>query len=771
MAHFQFRPFRPLLAPAVIVAGIAALSGCTSTVRKQSVLGYQDSRPGSEPLPVAVDIPEPVEAEPVEPACGAIVQQAREYCNRSEFSAADSLCRMIFSGLSEAGGGDSGDASDVCLDEIIAVYAELMPDTFPVPEEIAPQVFHLQLLGSLDSLQFTPDDSALVAGVFNRSRKAMYDVPVVWNDRVQRALLYYLTRNKSTVRRWRERAVAYLPFMKKMFADSGLPQDLAYLPLIESGFNPKAYSRSHASGIWQFIRSTGRKYGLRSNYWIDERRDPVRATQAAIRYLKKLYGDFGHWHLALAAYNCGEGGLSRNIEKSGTDDYWQLKLPDETMNYVPLYLASLAIAKSPDFAEVFTGLSDTLPFDTVTLKDCLDLRDIARGTGVDYDSLRALNPQLLHWCTPPDMTGIPLNLPAGTASAFKDFYNGLPDDKKVKWYRYRIRPGDNLGSIARRFRLPIEGIKSVNRMHGTRIIAGKYLFIPVPVGDPAYVLPKESDEKTPVSRMVMQAEVPEGATLTVYEVKPGDTVWRLSELFGVSQQQICGWNNLEEGRIRVGQILSIYTTAGPPADSGDEPVAERASVKTEFTGMYVVSQGDNAFRIAQRHGMTLQELYAVNGINPDLPVVRPGDTLHVKKIPLTTAAVSRTEPVNRSTRPATGESMVMYIVAAGDNLFRIARNFSVPVERIRHANNLGPNGTIRAGDTLAVPAENGASVPEPSRQRGEVVYYKVRNGDNLWRIASSFGISVERLYRFNGLEENAVIMPGDTLRVVKNGEM
>ncbi len=766
MTHLRLCFPRPAVFPVFLAAALLLSSGCSSSLQKQSVLTGDDNQLTIEPITDTATTRESPVNDPSE-FYTRLLAQAGKCCDREEYASADSLCRLVFTAISDGGGlFDSTGAPDRIIQRIIGIYAELLPDTFSAPEELAPQVFHLQLVGALDTMEFTAADSAYVAAVFGSSQKAKYEVPVVWNSRVQRALFYYLTRNKATVERWRERSVTYLPFMKKMFVDSGLPADLAYLPLIESGFNPKAYSRSHASGIWQFIRSTGKRYGLRENYWIDERRDPVLATKAAIRYLKKLYGDFGHWHLALAAYNCGENGLARAIKKYGTDDYWQLRLPAETMNYVPLYIASLAIAKTSDFSRGLSGIADTLPYDTVTVSDCLDLRDIAEGGGIDYDSLRKINPQLLHWCTPPDMSGVQLYLPAGSREAFLAFYADLPDEKKVKWYRYRIRPGDNLGSIARHFGLPVKGIKSVNRMKGTRIIAGKYLFIPIPVGSAQYAVP---EEKPPEARQPggMTEEVPEGAKLTVYEVKPGDTVWCLAELFGVSSKQICGWNKLVNARIRAGQVLSIYSTGGSPEKSA--PADETVGVGMS-AGRHVVQSGENAFRIAQQNGISIDELCMLNSIDPRNPVIRPGDTLLVKsgvslkktqKVPVTPEWVSAAQSKNT----------VRYRVAEGDNLYRISRNFSIPVERILAINHLERSVVLRLGDTLMLPLNTVQVANAAGTVSDEVVFYTVKNGDNLWRIASNFGISVERLYEYNGLEANSVIMPGDTLRVVTRGEM
>lgn len=750
-----------------MLAGIVSLcflSGCGSARKKQSLL---DQKQAPSPVVVVNVDTAAAAAKPDTTAllCERMIRRAKAYCGNEQFHAADSLFRQVISLLGDNSGQfvqDSTFSVDACMNEIVASYSELPPDSIDVPEEIAHLVFQNQMFLSLDSIEFSTEDSAVLEGFVHR-QDVQYDIPVVWNSRVQRSLHYYLSRSNITIDVWRKRSNIYLPFMKRMFADSSLPQDLAYLPLIESGFNPRAYSRAHASGIWQFIRSTGKLYGLRTNYWFDERRDPVRSTAAAIRYLKKLYGDFGHWYLALAAYNCGEGGLARTIEKCGTGDYWQLRLPQETMNYVPFYLAALTIAKSNLFAVEAAAVSETVPFDTVSIGECIAMRDIADGVGLPPDTLKALNPHILRWCTPPDMTDVLVYLPSGYGEKFRAFYAELPDEKKVRWYRYRVRPGDNLGSIARHFRLPVQGIKSVNNIRGSRIIAGKHLFIPIPVGREYAAPPEMADRER--RRMVADAEVPENAKLTVYEVKKGDTVWRLAEIFGVSAEQICGWNTLEDARIKAGDILSIYTAGRKAKVSGDgekEPVKRPAPAGTMD---YVIRRGDNLFRIARQFGMAIDQLYALNGIDAG-KILHPGDILLVRKVG-NAAMVSSAGNGSRSQPDGT----LAYVVSAGDNLYRIARNFQVTVERIRRLNNLTHSAVIRAGDTLFIPGPDDAKEEIPRTAMKESGYYMVKSGDNLWRIADLFDMPVEQLYKLNNLQSTSVLMPGDTLRVIMKGEM
>jgi membrane-bound lytic murein transglycosylase D len=347
-----------------------------------------DEADPTEPEPPAVDETAAIDLTDID----GLLRSARAYCGDSLFAAADTALRRAAAFLMKNSLEAEGQwlPMEDYIADIISIYAESMPPAFSVPEEISTLIFKQHLLESLlDTLKISPQDSVFLARLSGK-RGVVYDVPMVWNDRVKRALLFYTRSRKGVFDRWLNRAGYYLPVMRQMFADEGLPQDLAYLPIIESGFNPHAYSRAHAAGIWQFIPSTGRIYGLRQNYWLDERRDPLKSTGAAINYLRKLYGDFGDWHIALASYNCGEGGMSRAIRRAGgVRDYWALSLPKETMNYVPLYLASVMIAKNPDVFEFAIQDTAVLDLDTVSVNDCIEMKTIAEGIGVGLEIGRA----------------------------------------------------------------------------------------------------------------------------------------------------------------------------------------------------------------------------------------------------------------------------------------------------------------------------------------------------------------------------------------------
>jgi len=759
--------FYRVLLLSFLAVGLLMYLGCSpkKTLNVQWRQSENDSLISSEEIEILSEISDSIYETQQDSVC--IIEmftEVQRFIADSTFNSADSVLREILQLTGNISESDLPSISEH-FERVLNIYIEQIPSEL-IKEDIAILIFQHQMFESLDSSQYSLDDSSDLE-LFHCRKNVTYDIPVVWNDRVKRALHYYLKNRNSTINNWLSRANMYLPVFKKMFADSGLPLDLAYLPLIESAFNPKAYSRAHASGIWQFIPSTGKVYGLRQNYWMDERRDPIKSTAAAISYLKKLYNDFNDWHLALAAYNCGEGRVSRTINRCDSQNYWELTLPKETMNYVPLYLASLIIAKNPQCFG-YTGMkTDTLLLDTVSISECLDIAEIAKGINLDQEKLKKLNPHILHWCTPPDISEVNFYLPSGKTDDFISFYSSFPDEKKVKWYRYKIRRGDNLISIARSFKLPVSAIKSVNRLSGNRIVAGKHLFIPIPVNSSFPVQKETITEKFKTADPVEK----KGERIR-YKVKDGDTVWRLSDIFNVTSKQIYSWNNLKDARIKVGQILDIYQDSSksgtyfPDQKSKQPNFLQEDNLRNGYHQYKVVS-GDTPISIARKFSMDVNDLIEINRLDKNKPVVYTGDIIQVKN------TMPNPEKVVSQVKATEYSKTIRYLVAPGDNLFRISKNFSVSLNEILTLNNMTENSIIKPGDTLLIPysgkaAENyNQTVPDIN----SIVYYEIKQGDNLWNIASIFGVPVNKLYDLNNLNPGSILMPGDTIKVIRTGQM
>lgn len=366
------------------------------------------------------------------------------------------------------------------FEKIANVYLNELPDNFldSISPQVSSSIFRCQIEKALNIIPLNKSFSTDSLDK-NCKKGEAYNIPIIHNYRVHRALSCILTQRRKTLTKFLKRTYYYIPYVKKQYALHGLPTDLCFLPVLESGYNPRAYSFAHAAGIWQFITSTGHKYGLRKNYWIDERMDPQRSTLAAINYLKKLYADFDDWYLALAAYNCGENRVARAITRAGSNDFWKLQLPRETMNYVPQFIAYQMIAKNPTCFDFDKPSVAPYDIDTAIVSYGLDLYKVAKEIGLTYKELKDVNPHIKQYCTPPFMKDVTLYLPKGYIWAFKSYVDNLSDKDRIVLYRYRIRGGDNLYRIAKRFNISVGIIKSLNNLLNNYLVSGRYLYIPI----------------------------------------------------------------------------------------------------------------------------------------------------------------------------------------------------------------------------------------------------------------------------------------------------
>jgi membrane-bound lytic murein transglycosylase D len=375
------------------------------------------------------------------------------------------------------------------------------------------------------------------------------DIPLTLNSKVQYFVNYFQTSGRGSFARWLSRSERYIPMMKQVLKKENLPEDLVYMAMIESGFSPHAYSVASAVGPWQFMSATGKRYSLRIDQWIDERRDPLKSTIAAAMYLKELYGIFNKdWYLAAAGYNAGENKILRAINMYESRDYWQLSkgsyLKRETKDYVPRLLAAAIIAKDParyGFADV--AYLPPIEFDTVVIPSRTDLELIAKVSDIPYQTLRELNPELRRWCTPPDYPNYELKIPLGKKAFFDAGFARIAEDKryveKVLYTRYKAGKRDTLVSVAKRFGATPQALAELNHLKKGAKLRGRTLVVPVlnasNIGHP---------EGKQVSAKVMKAESREFKKY--YTVKKGDTLLNLAKRFNVPARLLAAWNNLKE---------------------------------------------------------------------------------------------------------------------------------------------------------------------------------------------------------------------------------
>lgn len=313
-----------------------------------------------------------------------------------------------------------------------------------------------------------------------------FDFPILINAKVEQFIHYFQTKARKVFIQWLARSERYIPLMRSILRENGLPEDLVFLALIESGFNPRAYSKSKASGPWQFIYSTGRRYGLISNWWIDERRDPEKSTLAAAKYLKDLYEMFECWHLAAAGYNAGEKKIVNAIHRYRTEDFWELTkyryLKRETKDYVPQMIAAALIAKEPEkygFSDI--EYQPPLQYEKVKVPEVTDLRLIAKACEVTLGEIKELNPELLRGFTPPNYSDYEIKIPLGKKDLFLRNFNALSSGEKINFKTHIVRRGETLLKIAKHYKIPLKVILEMNQLNKkSRLSVGMELLIPLP---------------------------------------------------------------------------------------------------------------------------------------------------------------------------------------------------------------------------------------------------------------------------------------------------
>ncbi len=337
---------------------------------------------------------------------------------------------------------------------------------------------------SFSAKGFTLFNDFIPSSVAGRSISEDYLTNKKAKKAVDRHIRLFSTRARVSFSRWLSRSSMYESMIKDILAENDLPNDLFYLPLIESGFNTRAYSRAHASGPWQFMKATAKTFGLEVSFWVDERRDPVKSTLAASGYLKYLHRHFGSWDLSLAAYNAGEGKIKRALKRSGADDFWSITetrhIRNETKNFVPKFIAAREIGRSPQFYGFHKiDYKKPLDFDTVVVKPPADIAFIAEAAGATESAIRELNPEIIRWCLPPHENEYLLRLPPGTKDMFLTIYNGTPAKDRFALSSYRLRRGDTLYKIARKENIPLNVLYALNRISNPRKIKeGKVLYLP-----------------------------------------------------------------------------------------------------------------------------------------------------------------------------------------------------------------------------------------------------------------------------------------------------
>ncbi len=451
------------------------------------------------------------------------------------------------------------------------------------------------------------------------------DLPLVMTDQVAGYINYFSTRGRGTLEHALARSGRYEDMIRRTLREAGVPQELIYLAQAESGFHPLAVSRAGARGMWQFMGSRAKGYGLERSWWVDDRQDPEKATRAAAHHLKDLYNEFGDWYLAMAAYNSGPGTVQSAVKRTGYADFWELYnrnvLPKETRNYVPIIVAVTIMAKNPAQYGLDSVVKEKpVPYDTVKINYPIDLRLAAECVDATAEDLLDLNPSLLRMTTPKVSEReqeFDLHLPAGTAGKFQTAVASIPADKRVWWRYHKVQGGETLASIARTYHTTPRAIAEANELNDEALSAETRLIIPIAAG-------KETGTTTYAH------------AITHYKVRKGDTVESVAENFGVSPKMIRGWNHVKGDSLAGRKVLYLHlpvtrsageTQVAASHSSRAKPHAATPTAAASGVVHHKVKPGETLYSIATSYNTTVT---ALKHDNRDVATLRPGMILIVR---------------------------------------------------------------------------------------------------------------------------------------------
>jgi membrane-bound lytic murein transglycosylase D len=543
---------------------------------------------------------------------------------------------------------------------------------------------------------------------------------------------------------WMERYPAVAAVILPILREEGVPEDLIFLSMIESGFKLHARSKARAVGAWQFIAETGRRSGLQVDKHVDERLDLELSTRAAARLLKSLYNTYGDWYLAFAAYNAGPGRVDRQLRQGYKDFFGMDRLPAETRNYVPTYLAAREVFRRRAELGFEVGAIPEPPlYDRVHVPHAVSLARAAELLGLSEAELKEANLHILGNATSPK--GCELRIPADKAEAFQLAVLDLPRERVVIPARsedghYVVKKGDTLNKIAKRHGVTVASLRQANGLKNRAVIhPNQRLVIPGRGGG----VPEE------VASQESPAEPTKPAARRSWSVRPGDALSLIASRAGVSVEQLKRWNGLPNSRIYPGQQLWLS-----PAVKGasEDDTAQQARSRTKVKH-HIVQEGETAGKIAQKLGVPLDRLLEANGLGMQSTIM-PGQKLRIPDASLQAAEIQR-EPETRTHR-----------VNRGESLDRIARKYGVDVSDLVALNNLGRPDRIKAGQVLRVP---GAGSGQKSASNGTHTH-TVRKGETLWEIAQKYGVSVNQLRQWNGLSARDGIQAGTRLKIRQDGQ-
>jgi len=544
---------------------------------------------------------------------------------------------------SEPAGERGGSESWSPLEDGEAAPPTLTESTRELVEERLAELDYVGFVGAeapveyyLDPLDATDLDPLHL----DRVNPAEFDIPIVVNDMVKKWMVYFLGKGRKYYTRYLMRSTKWMPLMHAEIDSRGMPRDLVYLSMIESGFTTSATSYASAAGLWQFMPATARQYGLRVDWWADERRDPVEATRAALEYLAYLNRLFeGDWWLSWAGYNGGEGRVMRATQRHGTTNFWKIveanTLHEETENYVPKLIAAAIIGKHPErYGFVGVPYQEPWAYEEVEVPGATGIEVIAKCAGITEEALLEHNPWIRRWALPPEPTAHKIRLPVGTTELFAENFAKVPPEERVTFARHVVKRGESLGSIAKKYSVSTEELTAINHLKTkSKIVVGQEILVPrkgteeVTLASVAQMQPGETGTKAKTEPKAESKTVSRSHT-----VRSGETLSGIARKYELGVRDLKALNGLKGDTIYAGQKLKVGTTTvteSTPSSGSTASKASSASSSSGKTVTYSVKSGDTLGKIAERYDCTVSELQSWNGLKGS--TIYPGQKLKIKQ--------------------------------------------------------------------------------------------------------------------------------------------